>query len=463
LTNKTPLAVFINPPGPSRLYRSMTCTYVSKANYIWQPQDFINLSAQVPKDYNLRFFDCTINNISEEELFRKIGTAPDLAIVALSSIVYDNDIDFLRAFRSRFPHTKILALGDIFLEKIFWEKGLEYADGLILNSIDVDLAGFIKSGINRSANLILKDSPLEEKAEYSIRPKEVSIGVPRHELFINKKYRFPFVRSFLYSTVSTQFGCIYQCNYCSQCKIPVSYRNYAEVLEELENVRGLGIRDLFFGDPNFGFPKENAVILLKGMIERGIHMRWVCYTNPASLDSELISLMKKAECHTVIIGIEDEDIDMLREKHKRTLSRSRLIDFCKECNELRINICGDFIIGLNSDEKAVEKMVEFAKMLRLDYASFNIFSILFGSRVREQLISEGKIDPYAAGFDTSGTFGQDKRLIELRNKAVKKFYLRPSYFIKRLSRIRSLAEFVIQLEEMVTMFRNHILKKKGDR
>ncbi|MBI4689833.1 MAG: radical SAM protein [Nitrospirae bacterium] len=441
----------------------MTCTYVSKANYIWQPQDFINLSAQFPGDFNIGFYDCSIDNISKEELFKTIAVEPpDIALIALSSIVYGPDMDFLKDFRNRFKDTKILILGDIFLEKVFWEKGMEHADGLILNSIDINLAEYIETGRNVSENLILKGSiPTEEKA-YSAKSKKVSIGVPRHELFINKKYRFPFVRSFLYSTVSTQFGCLYQCNYCSQCKIPVSYRDYGEVLEEIRKVHSLGVRDIFFGDPNFGFPKENALPLLEGMIKNNFSMRWVCYINPALVDGEILRLMKKSGCHTVIIGVEDEDIDMLRELYKRTLSRQRLQEFCSECNRLGINVCGDFIIGLNSDEKAVERMVDFAKMLKLDYASFNIFSVLFGSKVRENLIKEGKIDPYIVGFDTSGTYGQNERLVRLRNMAVKKFYLRPSYLLRRISRISSLPELIIQFEEMVTMFKNHILKRKAD-
>jgi radical SAM superfamily enzyme YgiQ (UPF0313 family) len=455
--DKVHAVAFINPPGPAKLYRSMYCTYISKANYIWQPQDFINLSAHIPQDSDLKFFDCSINNMSEEDLFKELSSnKPDLCIIALSSIVYDEDMKFLKNFGRHFPDIKIIALGDIFLEKIFWERGLEYADGLVLNSIDVDLSDYIKSGVSHSPNLVLKDDQKNTvERESKSPPKKVSIGIPRHELFINKKYRFPFVKSYLYSTVTTQFGCPFSCAYCTQCKIPVTYRDYNEILKEIEKVYHLGIRDLFFGDPSFGFPKENALLLLEGMVGNNFSMRWACYANPALLNSEMLNLMKRAGCHTVIIGVEDEDLDMLRERYKRTLSKSRLIEFCEECSRLGIRICGDFIIGLNSDKDAVNRMVDFAKKLKLDYASFNIFTVLFGSKVREDLIKEGKIDPYAVGSDTSGTFGKEGRekLIELRNMAVKKFYMRPSYIIRRLTRISSLSEFLIQIEEMRGIFK----------
>lgn len=459
-------AVFINPPGPSKLYRSTYCTYISKANYIWQPQDFINLSAHVPEDFDLRFFDLSINNLKVEELFKEIVLlSPDLAVVALSSIVFNQDVAFAKDFKARFPLTRLLVLGDIFLERVFWEKGLEFADGLILNSFSADLTNFIERGTGSSPYLILKtDRPkIAPGGDFNLPgkrtpPAKVSIGVPRHELFLNKKYRFPFVKSFLYSTVTTQTGCPFSCNYCTQYRLPVTYRDYNEVLEEIDSVRRLGVRDIFFGDPSFGFPRENATALLNGIIKRNLAMRWVCYTNPALIDGEFLTLMKRAGCHTVIIGVEDEDMDMLREKYQRTLSRTRLLGFSEECLRLDIRICGDFIIGLNSDEAAVNRMVDFAKKLRLDYASFNVLTVLFGSKTRADMIEKGELDPYDVGSDTSGTFGREgrERLLDLKTMATKKFYMRPTYLLRRLGKTRGFEELLIQLEEMVAMFKSSL-------
>jgi hypothetical protein len=462
-TNRsTPSVAFINPPGPSRLYRSTVCTYISKANYIWQPQDFVTLSAHIPHEYTLDFFDCVRDHKTQEMLFDEVNLSPyKVVIVAISSIVYDQDIDFLKRFRAYFPDLKILVTGDILLEKIFWENVLEYADGLVLNSIDIDLAHYINEKTSNSPHLILKHQATNEpKAEGKAHPKQVSIGIPRHELFISKKYRFPFVRSYLYSTVSSQFGCPYGCNYCSWCEIPVVYRKYDEVLEEIATIHRLGVQDIFFGDPSFGFPRDNAVLMLEGMIRKNFSMRWVCYANPGLLDDEVLQLMKSAGCHTVIIGIDDENVDLLKAKYDRNLSKSKLIAFCHQCLQLDIRICGDFIIGLDSDKTAVNRMIQFAKLLHLDYASFNIFTPLLGSKMRKILVSEGILDPYTIGFDTSGTFGQgNEKLIQLRNMAIKQFYLRPGYLLRRMMNITSVTECMIQLEEMIAMLKHHVLKK----
>ena len=454
-TGATRAVAFINPPGPAKLYRSIICTYISKANYIWQPQDFINLSAQIPPEYDLKLFDCSLNGIDAERLFENMTRYnPGVAVIALSSIVFDHDLEFLRQFRRHFPEIICLALGDILLEEVFWEKVCAYVDGLVLNSLDLDFAAFLRTGESHSAGLLLKNGKFQRSAP-ALKPKKVSIGIPRHQLFLNRKYRFPFVKSYLYSTVSTQFSCPYRCKYCSASKIPVTYRDYQEVLAELELIRQLGVHDLFFADPSFGFPKDNARHILEGMLSQRLGMRWVCYTNPALWNKETLKLMQAAGCHTVIIGVDDEDTDLLKEKYGRTLSKSTLIAFCEECRRLQIHVCGDFIIGLNSNEAAVKRLVQFAQTLRLDYASFNIFTVLLGSMVREELVREGKFDPYTLGYDTSGTFGvSDARLVRLRNLAVRKFYLRPGYLLHRVMAIRSLPELRIHCEEMLTMLKN---------
>lgn len=463
LKSNTGPVVFINPPGHAKLYRSSTCTYVSKANYIWQPQDFLTLSARIPRSLELSFFDCSVNGWDEAMFFARLGSySPALAVIALSSIVYEQDILFLKHFRERFPDARVLVLGDIFLEKNFWDKGLEYADGLILNPMDIDIAEYITTGASSSPNLVLKGaSAAVPEINSKSAPRKVSIGVPRHELFLSRSYRFPFAHAYLYSTVSTQFGCPFQCRYCTQCKIPVTYRSHEGVLEELELISRLGVREIFFGDPSFGFPRENAEKILEGMVSGGLKFGWSCYANPGLIDRKFLALMKQAGCHTVIIGIEDEDMDMLRERFQRNLTRPRLLEFSSNCRQLKVRVCGDFIIGLNSDEKAVIKMVDFARCLDLDYASFNIFIPLFGSRVREELIRDGAIDPLSVGVDTSGTYGKDhERLLMLRNMAIKKFYLRPSYLLKRLAGIRGPEELMIHFEEMIAMLKNHLFRKQ---
>jgi anaerobic magnesium-protoporphyrin IX monomethyl ester cyclase len=446
------LVLFLNPPGPRKLYRSMVCTFVSKANYIWQPQDFLTLSAHVPPEYAVAFHDCSAEGLRKEQALERISRiSPGVIIIAVSSVVLDQDRVFLKEVKKAFPGVKILVLGDVLLDDSFRKAIAAEGFDLILSPMDVDLADYIASGRSSSPNIIVHDAvaPQARVCDKERKPKKVSIGMPRHSVFIHRRYRFPFMKALRYTTVSTQFGCPYSCSYCSWSKVPVDYRGYEEVLEELALIRALGVRDIFFGDPSFGFPEENAVGLLEGMLRAGHRFRWACYANPNICRQDMLRVMAQSGCHTAIIGVEDADAEMLASQHQRHCSHQRLFAFVRECHRYRIKVCGDFIVGLSQSESAVEGLADFAVSLKLDFASFNMYVPLFGSILRDRRIREGGIPADAAGSDTSGTFGRDNAgLVKIRNRLIRRFYLRPAYLTKRLLAITTPSEFLIQCAEM---------------
>ncbi len=464
-----PTVVFVNPHGPKKLYRSTLCTFISKANYIWQPQDFLTLSGHIPFEYDVKLLDCSVAGIGGSELLVRLRRiSPVLLIVAISSVVLDDDLASLRALRAAFPGTRILVLGDVLLDEHFWDQVRSCGVDLVVNPMDVDLLNYIRTGRAESPNIIFDGRRSgfvpPRTACKTEKPKRIELGLPRHEAFISPHYRFPFMKAFRYTTVTTQYGCVFNCNYCSWSKIPVTYRGYAEVFKELDYIRQLGVRDIFFGDPSFGFPLDNAEALLKGIIDRKYGFRWACYTNPSLTDAGRLELMSRAGCHTAIIGVEDEDSAMLGSEYQRNLARPRLYEFLAACRKNRVRVCGDFIVGLNNKEGAGERMVDFAVSLGLDFASFNVLTPLVGSVIRDRMIAEGKLSRGEVGFDTSGTFGRDhEHLVELKNKLIRRFYLRPAYLLKRAGGITTWEEFLIQSCEMAKLVRNSFACPKGRR
>jgi hypothetical protein len=442
-----PRVLFLNPPGPRYLYRGTVCTYLSKARYVWKPKDFILMSGRVPVDWEARFVDAAIRRLDAEETLRRASeAAPDRIVLALSSIHWEEDLAFLRRLREAQPKAHLTVFGEVLLEAGYRAQAEPLCDAVLFNPVQYDVGSTTFPG---------------QDTEPQKAGQEVRLGLPRHDLFDYWRYRWPFNRHFRYAAVYTQYGCPYSCSYCTESITSVAYRSAESVLEELRMLRRAGYRELHLGDASFGFPKSNAVRLLQGMVDQRLGFSWSCYTYPALADRDMLALMKASGCHTVVIGIDSANTDLLR-KYGRRLSTDRLERFLADCRSLGIDVCGDFILGFDEDTKdSIRQTVDLALRSQLAYASINIATPLFGSSLREKAMDERRLAGRANGFDTAGnsilgnvTIGPET-LRRMRREANRAFYLRPGYLWRRLRSVQGPQHLAIQALEAAGLLENY--------
>ena len=160
----------------------------------------------------------------------------------------------------------------------------------------------------------------------------------------------------------------------------------------------------------------------------------------------------------MIIGIDSANTEALVQ-YNRKVSRQKIEGLIAHANRLGISICADLILGLGHETEAdIVNTINYALSLPIDFASFNIAAPLPGSSIRRQAVASGKLVFGKEGFDTSGQagiIGSEKISVEaikkLRKKAFRRFYLRPSYLLRRLSKTSSFEHLLIQLLEMAAM------------
>ena len=134
--------------------------------------------------------------------------------------------------------------------------------------------------------------------------------MPRHELFPARGYRFSFARHADFATVLTDYGCPYPCTFCVIGTLGFGMRPLEDVLEEVDHVRGLGRREIFFMDQTFGVVKQRGLALCAALEERG-DLSWTAFTRPDTADDEMLGAMQRAGCHTLIMGVESADDEVL--------------------------------------------------------------------------------------------------------------------------------------------------------
>lgn len=453
--------VFLNPPLESyrNIMRNFDCATESKGYYLYQPYDFLVLSSRISSKHNLKFVDCIADKISYSKCFEEINVESlDLIVVSVAQTSFNSDLNFLKKLRSKTKAT-ILVFGDIFFSDHCDEKVLSIVDGIIENPCEIDLDTFLDGHVNGLKNRSsYKGSKLKQ-------PKQIFLKDTKHELFLNKRYSWPFTRHLTYTSIFTAWGCPYSCSYCILSKFPNLWRDYSEVLVEMDKVKSLGIKEIFVADRSFGLPYKNVINLLDGMIDRNYRFKWSTYMHPNQYRPELLEKMRQSGCHTIIVGIENSDLKLLKD-FGRHVTDNRLRDMIYHARELGIDVCGDFIFGLpGQSEDEILKSINLSIEMKLDYASFNIATALPGSSLHQSLnsnekdiVANGSYDSFNINKDISFSELSALRLLELRDYAVKRFYFRPSYILKKLFKINGPEHLLVQFLEFLYILKKSIYK-----
>ena len=95
------------------------------------------------------------------------------------------------------------------------------------------------------------------------------------------------------------------------------------------------------------------------------------------------------------------------------------------CKSVGIQTVGTFIIGLPGEgRKEIEKTIACVKNLGCDYASFNIFTPAYGTKIRKELISRQLLADEISFLDSGDSYPIVKtsdllpaEVWKLRNKA----------------------------------------------
>lgn len=448
----------IPPSDNKKIIRMIDCSHEAKSDYLWHPNDFIIMSSLAGHGDKVFVVDATAYEYNREQFLEKCrSTQPDIAVFALSSVLWKSDFDCFNEFKAQFKNMPVYVLGDIFFEEEYRSFMVPLCDGVILNPYFIDFEKMKNRDVNGLQWIInSKDKPLIKNKKLEV----ISSNVPKHDLFISKRYGFPFAKHFKFATVTSVWGCPFSCAYCTDSQTMPVARKKDDIVKELEFLKKIKVHELFFADKVFGSNPQTQELL--DAMKKDFHFSWSCYFHPSLYTRKLLTSMKKAGCHTIIVGIDSANIDALK-SYNRSVNKDQLIELLNTANQLNISVCADFIIGLDHESKEdILATIDFALKMPLDFASFNIAAPLPGSSIRNKAKSENKMAFGEEGFDSlasNGTLSSSQlsteELLALRHQAVMAFYTRPKYLLRRLARTTSFEHLNNQLKQAVELFRKN--------
>ena len=221
------------------------------------------------------------------------------------------------------------------------------------------------------------------------------LPLPRHDLLPLRRYRAPLVGG-PYTFIVTSRGCPAGCRFCIKhvnYGNTVRFRSPENVLQEIEMLLGLGIRDLHMYADLFTLNREHVLGICEGILERGWKVRWTCNSRVDFVDEEMLRMMGKAGCWMIAWGIESGSAEVLRRAHKGydLEQPQRALAWARAAG---IKNWGYFIIGLPGEtEETIQETIALALRLPLDLALFHIAAPHPGTPFFFEVVEQGWFRP----------------------------------------------------------------------
>ncbi len=437
----------INPPYPQLVLRCGYCSSFSKSDYYWPPLDIIIQSGFLHQaGHEVRAFDFNVRGTGfEDALNEVVAFAPQGIFLLAGSGSWKSDMAFAVGLKERLPDAKVLAGGaPLLYNPAEFLKIYHALDGVLMDFTQ-DVLGSFFEGKKNVLNISVRAG---DEVEIAMPSTDKTFSHPpgRHELLPLELYSHPW-KSCPYSVILTSFGCPFSCTFCNTSSVPFKYRPIEEVIAELKYINSIGIGEVMFRDLNFVNDRKKTRKLCRNMIDNGIEMGWYACVRADSLDEETLSLMKAAGCHTLHIGVESGSESILRH-YQKNVNLEKIRNSFSLCRKIGIKTLAFFIIGLPGETpESIRQTIEFSKSLKCNFASFNIAMPLYGTKLREECVSEGYVES-VTGLEELETSYHDvtietplitkKQIHEGHSRAMREFYLRPGYLLGLLLSIRNI-------------------------
>lgn len=450
--------LLLNPPSPEPVSRDYYCGHIAKGRSCWPALDLVVLSGALHAEFDVQVLDAVAEGLGAPQALDRIRAfAPEAVVAVVAAVSWSNDMAFLSAVKAQ-GGARIAVSGDYPLAKPLEAlAGSPCLDAVILDFTECELPAYLAGrGAGPWKNLVTRADP---RVLPVVRTAGYRLAVPRHDLFPLRRYHLPTIRHHPFALLATDYGCAYRCRFCFLERVRHKNRDIDNVAEELEFIRGLGIRELVLEDASFGSDRAHAEQVCRVIRDvGGGRFTWVASMRVDAMEETLLRAMKAAGAHRILIGVETPNDAVLERFHKGT-SRAQILAAFALARRVGLRTLAHFIVGLaGEDRESLDALIAFSVRLRPDIASFNVAAPAWNTSFRDEVVREhrlrhGGVEIAAVGAYPAWESAQlpAAEVWRMRNLALRRFYLRPSYLLGRMAAVRSGYECRTLLREGASM------------
>jgi len=370
--------------------------------------------------------------VSDSRILEVVSRFDVIGITSIFSHQETMVLNIAKLIKLVFPH-KILVSGGVnarFRNEKFFEAGFDYICTSEAEFTFRDLVLEIQKNrknpdLSKLKFLMFKDENgnINFTGNGKIITNLDEIPVPAWHLLPNKRYweigrphggRFKPGTELKYASMVTSMGCPFACSYChissethessSGAIGKFRVKSIDRVINELELLKGLGVKQVFVEDDSIFGKKKRAIEMLKQIRGNGFQILDVNGVNIIHLlkkgqpDLEVLELLKDAGFTEIVLPFESSSPRIIRKyaSNKWDITNSNVTDLIKECKRFGFRIAGNFMLGYPDEtRKEIMDTVSYAKDRMsdgLDAVNFFLVMPLPGTKLFDYAIKHGNLD-----------------------------------------------------------------------
>lgn len=421
--------------------------------------------------HNVKILDAVAARLDYEQIAQIIlEFKPEIVGTTIFTPTFYGNLMLARLVKKILPNCYV-CMGGVQHARMFLEETLKHPeiDFLVRGEGEIIFANLLDA--------LEKGKPLNEVEGISFK-KEGKIISPGKEGYITdinnlpppafeimplKLYKNRIGTGKQVGTVATSRGCPYQCTFCDH---PYrTFRTYSvdRVMSEMGFFYKRGVREFIFFDDMFNITPKRAMEISDGIIECFPDIVWSFRGRADQITEEMVKKSKKAGCTQVMFGLEaakDEDLKAIR-KHITIEQFLRGVALCKKAG---IRTSANYIIGFptHKSRQDVLDLLNFAIKCGTDYSQYNILlpyagTEIYNEGIRRKIIPGDFWSKYISDPQPNAyipiweEYLSREELSELLKLCYRKFYLRPSKIIEKALETKSLSQFKMRFQGMLTV------------
>lgn len=378
-------ALLVSPSFPKSFWSLDHALTIIGRKSLLPPLGLLTVAAMLPKPWPKRLVDLNIQPLTDQDL--------DWAdCVFLGGLVIQWEGAEQIIARCRAAGKKIIAGGPLFTAAYALFQDVNH---FVLNEAELTLPPLLADLERGSPNRMYRS---REFADLRQTPS------PLWELADLRQYGLAGIQ---YSR-----GCPFDCDFCNVTATlgrKTRVKDASQIIRELDDLYRAGWRErIFFVDDNLiGNKRALREELLPALTAWQRDHGHLPLTTQLSMnladDPALTRAMVDAGFDMVFIGIESPDAESLEECNKRQNRNRDMIADIKTLQRAGLEVQGGFIVGFDHDTpETFQRQLDFIQKSGIVTAMVGQLQAAPGTRLKERLAGEGRLQGPALGHNTDG-------------------------------------------------------------